>query len=94
MCEDIGYNQIFIFSRDSLSCHRVQRSFIENGKLILFLDNAEKMTINGKHIDTIEHRNRIEELLTLATKSGYTFSACSAKHYVQRSDPELVLLKW
>ena len=94
MCEDIGYNQILIFSQDSLSCHSVQRSFIENGELILFLDNAEKMTINGKHIHTVEYRDRIKELLTLATESGYTFSARSAKHYVQRSDAELVLLKW
>ena len=94
MYENIGYNQILFFSKDSLSYHKIQRSFIENGEWILFFDNSEKMTINGKHIDTVEHRNRIEELLTLATESGYAFSSNSVKHHVQSSDTKLVLLKW
>ena len=52
MKDDIAYNQIIIFEKNaSIQCHQIKKSFIENGKLILILEDSKKITISGKNID-------------------------------------------
>jgi len=96
MQNDVTYNQIIIFRKNaSLKCKQVKKSFTEKGQLILILDDSNKITISGKNIDASGQRNRINELLLMATEKGFDIPEKSIKHYARdRSDVEYVLVRW
>ena len=94
MPDDIIYNQLIRFRKNSsIKFYQIKKSFIEQGLLILILDDSNKITISGKNIDAIGHRNRINELLSLATEKGFDIPEKSIKHYAKEEGNEDVLVR-
>jgi hypothetical protein len=98
MNEEVTYNQIISFARDDVLIRPIAKSYAEEGKLILVLDNSERILIEGKEIDTIGHKKRIQELLDSAEEKGHAVDPKAVKHYaaVQTDEGtlEYVLVKW
>ncbi|MFC1650874.1 hypothetical protein ACFL2X_04835 [Candidatus Latescibacterota bacterium] len=96
MQEDIIYNQIISFEKNlPINCHQIKKSFIENGKLILYLDDLKKITISGKRIDASGNIDRIHELVSMAEEKGFDIREKSVKHYAKDSGGvEYVLVRW
>lgn len=94
MSDDITYNQIIFITNDSFTCQTVKKSFIEKGKLILIIEDSKKITISGKRIDASGNRDRINELISMATGKGFDILEKSVKHYAKIKDDEYVLIRW
>ncbi len=98
MPNDVVYNQVLSFYGDSVDCRTIMKSYVEEGKLILMLDDTEKLFIDGKHVDTTGHKDRIPELLALAQERGFEIEPKTVTHYALEqgdSEPtEYVLIKW
>jgi hypothetical protein len=98
MAEEIIYNQILTFSAGSIKGLIVLRSYAEEGKLILVLADSEKILIDGRNMDTVGHRERIQELVSLALEKGIDFDPKSVMHYAdcgtEEENIEYVLIKW
>jgi hypothetical protein len=98
MAEEIIYNQILIYSPSSITGLIILRSYAEEGKLILVLENSEKVLIDGRNGDTVGHRERIQELVSLALEKGIDFDPKSVMHYAdsgtEDENIEYVLIKW
>ena len=94
MKDNITYNQIISFDKNaSVKCHHIKRSFIEKGKLILIIEDSKKITISGKRIDASGNRNRINELISMATGKGFDIPKKSIKHYAKEKGVECVLVR-
>lgn len=98
MSNDVVYNQVLSFNGDSIDCHTIMKSYVEEGKLILVLEDSGKLFIDGKHVNTTGHKDRIPELLTLALERGFEIESKSVTHYalemVSEQKVEYVLIKW
>ncbi|MDP2984033.1 MAG: hypothetical protein Q8O92_11980 [Candidatus Latescibacter sp.] len=98
MDEDIIYNQILTFSPASLTGQLILRSYVEEGKLILVLEDSQKVLIDGRNVNTTGHRERIQELVSLALEKGIECDPKSVMHYADcgtdGEDMEYVLIKW
>lgn len=98
MSNDVVYNQVLSFFGDGVDCHTIMKSYVEEGKLILVLEDTEKLFIEGKHVDTIGHKDRIPELLILARDRGFEIDARAICHYAAERSAEnpveYVLIKW
>ncbi len=93
MSDDITYNQIIFLTNDSFTCQSVKKSFIEKGKLILVLEDLQKIIIAGKSIDTSGHKKRIRELVSMAVGKGFDIPEKSIKHYAKEKGVEYVLVR-
>lgn len=98
MHDDVVYNQILSFSQDSVDCHTVVKSYAEEGKLILVMEDAEKLLIDGRNVDTTGHKKRVQELLVIARKNGYEIDSKMVTHYAASNmedvTVEYLLIKW
>ena len=98
MAEEIIYNQILSSSPASLTWQTVLRSYVEEGKLILVLEDSEKILIDGRNVDTTGHKDRIQELVSLAIEKGIECDPRSVMHYAEGGNEEealeYVLIKW
>ena len=98
MQDEVVYNQIITFARGELDARTVARSYVEEGKLILVFEDAQKLLIEGRHVESTGHRERIQEILTAAMEAGIMLEAKAVTHYASsRTDDELVeyvLIKW
>ena len=94
MPSDITYNQLLSHTNTSLTYQTVQKSFIEKGKLMLILEDSQKIIIAGKNIDTSRHKKQIRELVSMAEEKGFDIPAKSVKHYAKGKDVEYVLVRW
>jgi hypothetical protein len=98
MAEDIIYNQILTFSPASLTGQVILRSYVEEGKLILVLEDSQKVLIDGRNVDTTGHKERIQELVSLALEKGIECDTKSVMHYAEveteEEATEYVLIKW
>jgi len=95
MQENITYNQIIGFEKNvPIKCYHIKRSFIDEGQLILILDDIKKISISGKIIDVSEHKNRICEMVEMAEEKGFDIPEKSIKHYAKGRDDEYVLIRW
>ena len=94
MPDDITYIQIISCVNTSLTCQIIKKSFIEKGKLILILDDYQKIIISGKNIYTSENENRICELIAIAKEKGCNIPDKSVKHYAKEEGNEYVLVRW
>jgi hypothetical protein len=98
MENDIIYNQILSSSPTSLTVQTILRSFVEEGKLILILEDSEKIIFDGRDVDTTGHRERIQELIFLARKKGIECDPKSVTHYAaggtEKASSEYILIKW
>ena len=73
MPNDISYNQIIFLTKPSFNCQSIKKSFTENRKLILILEDSNKITIDGMNIETSGNKNRIRELLSMAEEKVLIF---------------------
>jgi hypothetical protein len=98
MENDITYNQILSCSPTSLTVQTILRSFVEEGKLILILEDSEKIIIDGRDVDTTGHRERIQKLISLAREKGIECDLKSVMHYAEVKTDEVclehILIKW
>jgi hypothetical protein len=98
MSNDVVYNQVLSFNGDSIDCRTIMKSYVEEGKLILVLEDAEKLFIDGKHVDTTGHKDRIPELLARARERGFEIEPKAVTHYAssraEEEPVEYVLVKW
>ena len=94
MSDDITYNQIIFLTNDSFTCQTVNKSFIEKGKLILFLKDLQKIIITRKNIDTSGHKKRIRELVSMAEEKGFDIPDKSVKYYASGKDVKYDLVRW
>jgi hypothetical protein len=98
MENDITYNQILNFSQASLVLKTILRSFVEEGKLILILEDSNKIIIDGRNVDTTGHRQRIQELVLLAREKGIEWDPKAVMHYAEggteEGSIEYILIKW
>jgi len=98
MENDITYNQILTSSPTSLTVQTILRSFVEEGKLILILEDSEKIIIDGRDVDTTGHKERIQKLISLARGKGIDCDTKSVMHYAEiKTDGtflEYILIKW
>lgn len=98
MQEDVVYNQIITFARGEVDARTVARSYVEEGKLILVFEDAQKLLIEGRHVDSTGHRERIQEILATAQEVGVVLDAKPVTHYATSrndDDPvEYVLIRW
>ena len=81
MTDEITYNQILYFSSNAFICKTVVKSYVDQGKLILILEDLEKIIIDGKKVDTTGHEKRIKEIISLAIEKGFSIYEKSVKHY-------------
>ena len=82
------------YNKSSINCQTIKKSFVENYKLILVIDNSQNITISGKNIDTIGSRKRIKELMLLTKDYGFKIQDKSVIHYTKDKDNEYVLVRW
>jgi len=94
MSDDITYNQIIFLTNDSFTCQTVKKSFIEKGKLILVLEDLQKIIIAGGNIDTSENKKRILKMVSMAEEKGINIPKKSVKHYAKDEENEYVLVRW
>ncbi len=95
MQDDVTYNQLIIFGENtSLKCKHLKNSFTDKGQLILILEDSNKITIDGKIIETSGNKNRIRELVSLVEEKGFDIREKSVKHYSKVRDDEYVLIRW
>ena len=98
MSNDVVYNQVLSFCGDRIDCHTIMKSYVEEGKLILVLEDSEKLFIEGKRVNTTGRKDRIPELLTQAQERGIEIESKSVTHYAVTRAPgntvEYVLIKW
>ncbi len=98
MQDDVVYNQIITFAQSGVEARTVVRSYVEEGKLILVFEDAQKLLIEGRHVDSTGRRDRIHELLASAQDAGITVDPKAVTHYAaSRNDDEpveYVLIKW
>ena len=69
----ITYIQLLFLTNTSLTCQTVQKSFTEKGKLILILENSQKISIAGKNIDTSGYKKRFVNWYRCQKKSDLIF---------------------
>ena len=81
MPNDITYNRILCYANSSITCQNIKKSFVDHNKLILILEDYQKITIAGKNIDTTAHKKRIRELVSMETRKGFDIPEKSVKHY-------------
>ena len=98
MSNEVVYNQVLSFCGDSIDCHTIVKSYVEEGKLILVLEDSGKLFIEGKRVKTTGNKDRIPELLALAQSRGMEIESKSVTHYAVTKVPgktvEYVLIKW
>ena len=98
MADDVIYNQILSCSPTSLTVQIILRSYVEEGKLILVLEDSEKVLIDGRNVDTTGHKERIQGLVSLARGKGIECDSKSVMHYAdgrtEEDALECVLIKW
>lgn len=98
MNEGVTYNQIISFARGDLLVRSIAKSYAEEGKLILVLDNSDRIIIEGKGIDTTSHKERAQELIDTAREQGFTFDPKAVTHYASSQTGEevveYILVKW
>ena len=94
MSDDVSYNQVICMDKTSLNVNNVKRSFSEERKLILILENSMKIIISGNNIDTSGNKKRINELVTIAVEKGFDIPEKSIKHYAKDEENEYVLVRW
>ena len=91
MLDVITYNQILYFSSNALICKTVVKSYVDQGKLILILEDLDKIIIDGKKVDSTGHKKRIEELITMAIKKEFSIDEKSVKHYATDEKGENII---
>ena len=95
MTDDITNNQTLCYTDTSITYQNIKKSFVERDKLILILDDSQKIVISGKNIDASGHKSRIRELVSMATEKGFDIPEKSIKHYARDSGGfEYVLVRW
>jgi hypothetical protein len=98
MQDEVVYNQIIIFARDTVDCRTIMRSYVEEGKLILVLEDSWNLLIEGRHVDTTGRKDRIQELLSIAQNAGVALDDMAVAHYASSRDEEelveYILIKW
>jgi len=91
MTDEITYNQILYFSSNAFICKTVVKSYVDQGKLILILEDLDKIIIDGKKVDSTGHKKRIEELITMAIKKEFSIDEKSVKHYATDEKGENII---
>jgi len=98
MRDEVVYNQIITFARDTVNCRNIVRSYVEEGKLILVLEDSQKLLIEGRNVDTTGRKDRIQSLLAQAQDVGVDLDAMAVTHYAstrnEEEQIEYVLIKW
>lgn len=94
MPSDIIYNQIICYNNSSITCQNIKKSFVERDKLILILDNSQKIIISGRNIETTEYKKRIHKLMLMIKDEGFEIEEKSVKHYAKDEKNEYVLVRW
>ena len=78
-----------------IKCHNIKKSFTEKGKLILVLEDSQKIIIAGKNIDTSGHKKRICEIVSMAERKEFNIHEKSVKHYARcKGGVEYILVRW
>ena len=72
----------------------VKKSFTERGKLILILEDSQKIIIAGKNIVTSGQQKRIREIVSVSVDKRFNIPENSVKHYASEKDVEYVLIRW
>jgi len=95
MPDSVIYNQIITLKKNnSIECKIVKKSFTEKGKLILILEDLQKIIFDGKNIGTSGHKKRILEMVSMTEEEGFDVSMKSVKHYARIENSEFVLVRW
>lgn len=97
MKDSIVYNQVIIAANDGVQCHSVMRSYVEEGCLNLVLGDGVVISLAGRAVDTVGHKDRIRAILGAARNAGIAVRAKTVNHYVPSLDTdaaEYVLIKW
>ena len=95
MPDSVTYNQIITLKKNnSIKCQIVKKSFTEKGKLILILEDLQKIIIDGKNIVISGYKERIFEMVSMAEEEGFDVSMKSVKHYARIENSEFVVVKW
>ncbi len=98
MQDDVVYNQVIRFASEEVDSRTVMRSYVEEGKLILVLDDSQKLLIDGRQVDTVGRKERIHELLASARGLGIALETKTVTHYAvghkEDGPHEYVLIKW
>jgi len=98
MQNEVIYNQVLSHAQGELRSMQVVKSYAEEGKLMLMLESSDKITIDGKKVDTTGHKKRIQELLDYAKERGFDVDPRAVKHYAADRENgitvEYILLKW
>jgi hypothetical protein len=98
MQDEVVYNQIITFVRDTVDCRTIVKSYVEEGKLILVLEDSLKLLIDGRYVDTTGRKDRIQELLSSARSAGVALDDMTVAHYASSRNEEepieYVLIKW
>ena len=94
MFNDITYNQIIFYKNTSFNHQNIKKSFVEHNKLILILEDSQKIIISGKNIHTTGYKKRIKELLLMAKGDGIEIQEKSVMHYAIVNEDEYILIRW
>ena len=95
MQENITYNQIISFVNNvPIKCHHIKRSFIDEGHLILIIEDSKKITISVKRIDASGNRDRIRELVSVSVEKIFDIPEKSVMHYAEEKGIEYLLVRW
>ena len=95
MSDDVTYNQLISLRRTSVNCKTLRGSYVSEGKLILIFGNNKKTVIEGKDIEVIGQKKRIQEIVSIALEKGHDIHQEAVKHYAKgRGGIEYVLVRW
>lgn len=94
MYEKVTYNQIIALNGEGITGQQLVGSYASNGKLILGFRNGKKLIIDSKNVYATGRKNRIRELVLMATEAGHTIPEKSVLHYATGNDGEYVLVRW
>ena len=98
MFGEVTYDQILYFDGTSIMCQTIRGTYVEHGKIILILEDSQKIIIEGKNIDVVGHKTRISEIISMAQEKGFNVETKSAIHYTIGCDGnqeiEFVLIRF
>ncbi len=97
MWGEIIYHEIISYIGKMIEIQAIRLTEVERGKLILLLENSQKIIIEGKALDASGHKNRVIEIVEMAKEKGFTVKPTSVAHYAscpdEGPDREYVLIR-
>jgi hypothetical protein len=98
MNEEVRYDQVISFASGDVLVRTIAKSYAEEGRLILVLDTADRILIEGKDLDTTGHKERTQEIMDIAGERGFIPDPRAVKHYAsspaEGGTVEYILVKW